>query len=229
MTVTTSSLTRAAGISAAVAGAIFIAVQVKHPPMTVATVETTQWLVRSGAKMIMAALALAGITGMYLRQVRQTGKLALVGYVVFSVGYLFMFATETIATFVLPNLTSSNPAFVNDAVVAAFGDTPSGSIGSLSTYFAVSGLFYMAGGVLFGIALFRARILARWAAALLAVSTAALVALAVLPDSFNRPMAVPVGVALIGLGVSLWRDQRTTTATAAVSASPTSDEPATAR
>ena len=30
--------------------------------------------------------------------------------------------------------------------------------------------------------------------------------LAVLPESFNRPMAVPVGIALIGLGVSLWRD-----------------------
>ena len=32
--------------------------------------------------------------------------------------------------------------------------------------------------------------------------------LAVLPDSFNRPLAVPTGLALIGLGVSLWRDQR---------------------
>jgi hypothetical protein len=30
----------------------------------------------------------------------------------------------------------------------------------------------------------------------------------VLPESFNRPFAVPTGVALIGLGVSLWRDQR---------------------
>ena len=28
------------------------------------------------------------------------------------------------------------------------------------------------------------------------------------PESFNRPFAVPTGVALIGLGVSLWRDQR---------------------
>ena len=31
-------------------------------------------------------------------------------------------------------------------------------------------------------------------------------ALAVLPESFNRPLAVPTGIALIGLGVSLWRD-----------------------
>ena len=32
MTVTTTSLTKAAGVAAAVAGAIFIAVQINHPP-----------------------------------------------------------------------------------------------------------------------------------------------------------------------------------------------------
>ena len=44
------------------------------------------------------------------------------------------------------------------------------------------------------------------AAALLAVSTVATAALAVLPESFNRPLAVPEGIALIALGVSLWRN-----------------------
>ena len=34
MTVTTTGLTKAAGIAAAVAGAIFIAVQINHPPST---------------------------------------------------------------------------------------------------------------------------------------------------------------------------------------------------
>jgi len=48
-------------------------------------------------------------------------------------------------------------------------------------------------------------VLVRWAAALLALSTAGTAALAVLPESVNRPMAVPEGVALIALGVSLWR------------------------
>ena len=43
---------------------------------------------------------------------------------------------------------------------------------------------------------------------LLAYGTTSALALAVLPESFNRPFAVPTGVALIGLGVSLWRDQR---------------------
>ena len=72
------------------------------------------------------------------------------------------------------------------------------------------GLGFIVGGLLFGIALVRARVLARWAAILLAVGTTATATLAVLPEAFNRPMAVPVGVALIGLGVSLWRDQRGT-------------------
>ena len=37
MTVTTTSLTRAAGLSAAVAGLIFCTVQINHPPMEVAS------------------------------------------------------------------------------------------------------------------------------------------------------------------------------------------------
>jgi hypothetical protein len=65
MTVTPTKLTRATGISAAIAGLIFIAVQINHPPMNVTSVTTNDWLVRSTAKVIMAALALAGthVTG----------------------------------------------------------------------------------------------------------------------------------------------------------------------
>ena len=68
---------------------------------------------------------------------------------------------------------------------------------------------YIVGGILFGIALFRARILARWAAALLAVGAVATIATSQLPELTQRLFAIPTGVALIGLGYSLWRDQRT--------------------
>jgi hypothetical protein len=208
MNVTTTGLTRGAAAAAVAAGTIFVAVQINHPPMTVASVETTDWLVRDAAKMTMSALALAGITGMYLRQVRETRWLGLVGYLVFAAGYLTMFGVETVATIVLPSLTATDPGYVNDVIVAAFGGTPTGDIGQMQTMLTLSGVGYMLGGLLFGIALFRARILSRWAAALLAVGTMATAALAALPDSFNRPFAVPVGIALIGLGVSLWREAR---------------------
>ncbi len=204
MTVTATSLTRAAGICAAAAGAIFIGVQINHPAMDVASFDTTDFLVRDYAKTVMAALALVGITGMYLRQVRQMGILGLAGYLLFAAGYLAMFAVEVIAAFVLPPLVDVAPGYVNDILVASAGGTPTGDIGGMSTWFALTGAGYLLGGLVFGIALFRARVLARWAAALLAVATTSTAALSVLPESFNRPFAVPTGIALIGLGVSLW-------------------------
>jgi len=212
MTITATGLTKGAAAAAAIAGSIFIAVQIGHPGTDAFTTETTQWVARSYVKTGMAVLALAGITGMYLRQYRKAGVLGLAGYLVFAVGYFAIFAVELIGATVLPNLVHTEPAFVNDVVAAANGGTAAGDIGGLQIVFDVAGAGYIVGGVLFGIALFRTGFLARWAAVLLAVSTGATLALAVLPEAFNRPLAVPEGIALIGLGVSLWRNSHHTPA-----------------
>jgi hypothetical protein len=205
MSVTTTGLTKATAVAAAAAGAIFVAVQIKHPGMNTFLTDTDEWVVRCLAKAVMCVLALAGITGMYLRQFRQMRALGLVGFVMFALGYLGMLCTVLMAAVFLPALTDTAPQFVNDVVAANEGGTPVGSIGHLQVMFNLTGACYLFGGLVFGIALFRARVLARWAAALLAVSTVGTAALAVLPESFNRPMAVPEGIALIGLGISLWR------------------------
>jgi hypothetical protein len=202
--ITSTRLVRAAAVSAALAGAVFVAVQVGHPDPGTFTTQTTEWVVRSCAKTAMAALALAGITGMYARQHRAVGVLGLVGYLLFAVGYLGMLTVEVIAATVLPNLVGAEPGFVDDVVSAAAGGQ-AGDIGALQLLFNVTGVGYMVGGLLFGIALFRSGVLARWAAAMLAVSTIGTAALAVLPTSFNRPFAVPEGLALVALGWSLWR------------------------
>ncbi|MDT4986757.1 MAG: hypothetical protein QOI74_851, partial [Micromonosporaceae bacterium] len=77
--------------------------------------------------------------------------------------------------------------------------------------------------------LYRARVLARWAAALLAVGTFATIAIPLLPQSFERPLAFPTGVALAGLGYSLWRTAGTgRTETTALSAGGHAPHPATA-
>ena len=220
MNVTATGLTKGAGAAAVVAGAIFITVQIGHPPFDSFTTETTQWVARSCAKTVMTAMALAGITGMYLHQYRKAGLLGLVGYLVFAAGYLAMFSVEVIAATVLPSLVDTQPGFVNDVVAASGGGTPSGDIGGLQTLFNFTGAGYLLGGLIFGIALFRTGVLARWAAALLAVSTVGTAALAVLPESFDRPFAVPEGIALIGLGVSLWRTQRGTARTVTPALSP---------
>jgi hypothetical protein len=211
MTVTTTGLTKAAGIAAAVAGTIFVTVQINHPAFDTYLSDTNEWVLRCSAKAVMCVAALAGITGMYLRQVRQLRVLGLIGVVVFALGYLMMLATEVMAVVLLPELTDKTPAFAKNVVIASGGGASTVDIGHVQTFFDLTGACYLLGGLIFGIALFRARVLAPWASVLLAMSTVGTAALAVLPAQFDRPMAVPEGVALIGLGISLWRDQHNIT------------------
>jgi hypothetical protein len=212
MTITSTTLSRAAGVAAAVAGLLFIGVQIGHPHLDADVATTTDYTVREAAKILMAVLSLIGITGMYLRQVKQTGVLGLLGYLVFGAGYLLLMSIQIIGVFVLPFLAGSAPDYVNDVLVAAMGGTPPGDIGALQILFKVSGLTFLAGGFLFGIALFRAGVLARWAAALLAVGAVATVATSVVPQVNPRLFAIPIGVAMVGLGYSLWRNRTATAA-----------------
>jgi hypothetical protein len=212
MTITPTTLFRAAAVAAVAAGLIFIGVQINHPPSDVSAVTTTEWAVRNSLKVLMAALALAGITGMYLRQVKQIGVLGLLGYLVFSIGYLLILSTTVISAYVLPSLADTDPGYVNDVLAAATGG-PSGDIGLLQRVFKVQGIGYLAGSLVFGIALFHARVLARWAAVLLAVGGLVTVALSVLPDAFYRFLAFPNGIAMVALGYSLWRTVRIDTTT----------------
>jgi len=211
MTITSNRLT-AAAVCAAAAGTIFIGVQINHPPADVAHIATTEMFVRESAKVAMTVLAMAGITGIFVRHHRRVGVLGLAGYLLLMVGYLAMFAVESIVAVVLPKLAGSNPRYVQHFLDAAMGEAATGDLGHMKELFMLMGLGYALGGLLFGIALFRTRVVSRWPAALLAYGTTSALALAVLPESFSRPFAVPTGVALIGLGFSMWRQARTITA-----------------
>lgn len=208
MTITPTTLTRGAALAAVGSGLLFVGVQVGHPPLDVTTVATTEVLVRDSLKMLMAVLALVGITGMYLSQVRRNGVLGLVGYLVLSAGYLLIAGMTYMATFVLPQVAATDPAFVEDVITQIKGGSPDGDIGLLAIALKVQDFSFLAGGLILGIALFRARVLARWATALLAVGGVITILLAVMPDAFYRLLAFPNGIAMIGLGVSLWATTR---------------------
>ncbi|MEO5983286.1 MAG: hypothetical protein ABIQ13_13325 [Pedococcus sp.] len=208
MPITTTKLTRAAGMSAVASGLLFTAVQVKHPDITLDFVTTTQWKVREGMKVAMATLALAGVAGMYLRQVRQIGILGLVGYLVLSLGYLAMLCVETIALVVLPAIAQSSPDYVSGVVAVATNSSSTADLGLFGPLNILVAIGYLLGGLLFGIALFRAGVLARWAAALLVVAAVATMTIPLLPMLNQRLLAVPNGIAMIGLGWSLWREHR---------------------
>ena len=207
MSTTTNRRTTIAGLCAATAGAIFIGVQINHPSATVAHLLTTEMTVRMTAKVLFCALALVGFAGMFLRHRHQFGRLGRVGYSLLSVGFLAMLVQECIIGYYLPTIAHSKPVYVQHVLNGAMAHGVSSGIGAMQELFLIAGIGYSLGGLLFGIALFRAGVLSRWAAALLAYGTVSALSLAALPESFGRPFAVPTGIALIGLGISLWRNE----------------------
>ena len=84
------------------------------------------------------------------------------------------------------------------------------NLGALPTIWTWPGQVYILGGLLFGIATFRAGILPRWAGALLAASTALAPVAAVLPNASQPKIAIPMGLALAWLGYALWAERRAT-------------------
>ena len=205
MTITPTTLFRAASAAAAVAGLIFIGVQINHPHLDATSITTTDVIARNSLKLLMAALALAGLTGMYLRQVSKIGVLGLLGYSLFAAGYLSMLGTEFVAALVLPSIAHTATAYVNDVIAVANNSPATGDIGLMRTAIMFMGLTYVAGGFIFAIALFRANVLARWAAVLLAVGTLATIGAGIVPQ-YERLFALPTGLALVCLGYSLWRE-----------------------
>ena len=208
MTSTAHRLTAAAGLCAAAAGALFVGVQIKHPPADVAHLVTTEMTIRMTAKVLFCLLTLAGLAGMFVRHRDRFGRLGRAGYALLSVGFLAMLVQECIIGYHLPAIADAKPVYVQHVLNGAMAHGEHSGIGAMQGLFLVAGLGYSLGGLLFGVALFRAGVLSRWASLLLAYGTVSALSLAALPASFSRPFAVPTGVALIGLGVSLWRDQR---------------------
>src|SRR3954463_4289007 len=102
MNLTANRLTATAALCAAAAGAIFVGVQINHPPADVAHIVTTDVAIREFAKIVMCVLALVGFTGMFLRHRRQFGVLGVAGFSLLTVGFLALFAVECIVGFVLP-------------------------------------------------------------------------------------------------------------------------------
>jgi hypothetical protein len=110
--------------------------------------------------------------------------------------------------FILPPLATAAPQFVEGILAVVSGQPAEGNLGALPALFALAGIPYMLGGLLFGIATIRAGILSRWAAGLLAVASILTPLAALLPHATQRLAGIPVGLAIAWLGYSLWSERR---------------------
>ncbi|TFD28365.1 hypothetical protein [Cryobacterium cryoconiti] len=213
MNITPATLTRGAAVATALSGLIYIIIQFFHPADEAASLTTQTWVTVHSLSFGMAVLGLVGVTGLYLRQVRQFGLLGLVGYAMFGLFFILQSAFVFAEAFIAPLVAADAPQFAED-FVGLFGRNPAETdLGLLAALPLIGAVVYTVGAILFGVAVLRARVLSRGAGILL-IAAAAVTPLAgaLLPHPLERMAAIPMGLALIWLGYSLWSDQRTSAA-----------------
>ena len=206
--ITPTNLIRWSGLSAMAAGAIFAVIQPIHPPDVLASVTTSAFQIITSFKTVMCLFGLFGIAGLYARQVKETGWLGLAGYLLLTIFYAVQMCFAFVEPLILPLLVTESPKFVESVLLIPSGAGGPMNVGALVTVYSLLSVVYLLGLLLFGIAIFRARILSRWAAILLALSGPVAAVMSQLGHPIDRVAAVPMGIALAWLGYSLWSERR---------------------
>ncbi|MBB6734154.1 hypothetical protein [Cohnella zeiphila] len=200
-----SRLFRFAGAAAKLSGILFVVIQTIHPLDILSSVHTDRWAIVHFLGVAMCFCGLLGMTGIYARQAAETGWLGLIGYLALSLFYALTMAFQFVEALISPTLATESPK-LEESILAIAGGSSGEYLGALEATYMLTGILYLLGGLLFGIASFRARILSRGAAGLLALGTLLPLPLSSLVHHpYDRFLAVPVGLALAWLGSSLWR------------------------
>ena len=207
MQLTTPLLLRLAGVSALMAGICYVFVGLFHPPNIASSVTSTRRAIVHVVACAMCFFAVLGMAGLYARQAAKAGRLGLAGFIMLSLWFVLIMGFSFVEAFILPKLAAAEPGFVKGWMGMLVGPASKFNLGVLPTLWTLSAPLYMAGGLLFGIATFRAGILPRWAGVLLAIGTLAAPVAALLPNASQPKIAIPVGVALAWLGYALWSEQ----------------------
>jgi hypothetical protein len=214
MKITAPTLIRLAGFSALLAGICYVIVGIFHPANVPSSVTTTRWQIVHLFACAMCFFGVLGMAGLYARQALKTGWLGLVGYLLLNLWLVVVMGFSFVEAFILPHVAAAAPSFVQAWMGMFNGPAGTFDLGALPTIWTLSGPVYILGGLLFGIATFRAGILPRWAGALLALSTVLAPVAALLPNASQPKIAIPMGIALGWLGYALWSERPTLPATA---------------
>lgn len=206
--ITTKKLIRWSGLAAILAGSIYAGIQPIHPPDFLPSVTTPAWAVIMPIKLLMCLFFMLGLTGIYAKQIEEAGGLGLIGYLMLGLSWTLQTAFIFTEAFILPVLATSTPEYVESMLGIVNGIPGTMDIGALPAIYGVVGATYILGNLLFGIAIFRARVLPRWISGLLAIAAVITPAAGLLPHAIQRYAAIPVGIAMIAMGISLFFDDQ---------------------
>ncbi len=207
--ISTTALMRLAGLSAMLAGLCFIVMGLFHPENQPAYVTTPTWIIVHIFATSLGFFGVLGLTGIYARQVEKAGWLGLIGFLLFSGWMALQMPFSFLEAAVLPHLASEYPPFVASFLGMFTGIPSTVSLGVLPTLWNISGPMLILGPLLFAIATFRAGILPRWAAGLLALGAVMIPVGAVVPHELQaKIIMVPLGLGLGWMGYALLSDRQ---------------------
>lgn len=225
MKLSAATLMRLAGFSAFLAGLGIVVMGLFHPANEAVHVTTPAWIIVHIFATSLGFFGVLGLAGLYSRQVEKAGWLGLIGFLIFSAWMALVGMYSFIEAALLPQLASAFPPFVN-GFMAMFNNVPSPvNLGVLPTIWNISTPMLIAGSLLFAIATFRARVLPRWAAGLMALGTAMIPVSAQLPTEMQAMVIlIPMGLGLAWMGISLLTERRVSSAEAIFNQQPVKPE-----
>jgi hypothetical protein len=191
-----------------VAGLLFLVIQVVHPPDTLASVVTSTWAIVHYASLVMVILFIVGIATIFASHSEKAGWLGLAGLVILTTGLILTAIGGAIEAIVLPVIASTSPGYVEGVLGIVGGHPTAADLGVFPTLWSVSGGTFLIGTLTFGVAMLRARVVPRAAAALFAFGLPVSAIVVALTGAY-RLAAVPMGLGLAWMGYSVWSSRRT--------------------
>ncbi len=198
-----SKLIRWGGLLILVAGVLAAVGFIFHPPMDAESMAGTPWVIDHVVIIASLVFLIPGLFALYARQLKETGGLGLIGFILLFISHASFLGVVYFELFIIPMLAVKTPEILKNGLIG---------VGALRVALPVTGVLFVLGYLLFGIAMIRARILPRWACVLLMVGA--------FPAAF-RPVLVKVGLSVVAsvgavifgsgagwLGYSLWAEKR---------------------
>jgi len=198
-------------------GVLFPLAALIHPNgEDLAAVNMPNWVPAHLLGLVSVTLIHLGLIGLYARQVEETGRLGLVGFVLAFVGGAFASTTQYVTSTVIPLIAAQAPALFDQAMTPPPFAPP------------VFVLGFVLGHVLFGLATMRAGVLPHWSGLLVIIGIvlfflgevsflAQRLAVPALQQVFEliRRLRVIVlfgdvafGLGLVWMGHALWSEKR---------------------
>ena len=200
---TTANLIRWSGLTNLLAGVLYAVGALLHPVgEDLAAVNNPNWVPAHLVYWVSVLLLHLSLVGIYARQMKQTGWLGLVGFVLAFIGTALVGSILVMASTVMPLIADEAPTILDQAI------TPPDFL--LPVFVFGFGL----GWILIGIATMRAGVLPRWSGLMLIIGVILFLISEAVP--FEESLAhilvtvgdISFGLGLVWIGYTLWSDKR---------------------